>query len=140
MSLPTLTATGIVKFKEYKTVGQNNICSFVLNCSEKGKDGTWENFDIKATVWNKTADFVNQYFHDGDIAEVVGKLQTRVFEKQDGSKVRTTEFKFPSVNFPPKAFSNNQDARQRTGMNSPVATQTINKTVPIDTDEDSLPF
>ncbi len=142
MSLPTLTAVGHIKFKEYKVINDKSMVSFVLNCSEKKYKGDgYDNLDIKVNVWGGQADFVNQYLNDGDVCEVVGKIETNVYEKQDGTKVRTTQFKFPQVSFIPKPFSHNSEARQ-TGNNSPVHRETIpaqTAPAPID-NSDEIPF
>lgn len=41
-------------------------------------------FDIVA--WNKTAEFVDKYFHKGDMAAINGRLQTREWFDRDGKK------------------------------------------------------
>lgn len=131
MSLPTVTAIGTVKFKEYKQ-GDNNICSFILSCSEKQYKGDgYDNFNAKVTTFGKSADFVNQYFNDGDIAEVVGKLETQTYEKKDGTKGTSIQFKLANVSFVPKA-------RAATGSESPVIHETIKRETPLA--EDELPF
>ncbi len=139
MSLPTLSAIGHIKFKEFKQANGKNLCSFLLSCSEKKFKGEgYDSLDIKVTVWEKQADFVNTYLNDGDVCEVVGKIETNVFTKDDGTKIRTTQFKFPSVNFVPKPFSNNSELRQATVGNIPIVHETIAK--PATIEDAGLPF
>ena len=122
MGLPTITIVGNISRIETKQVGSNTICSFQIECSEKYKDD-WTNLYINSEVWNKQAEFVNQYFNDGDAVVATGKLYTNVYQNKEGKKVYETKLQFPNIQFAPKAKSN-------TGMNSPVEIQTINKTVP----------
>ena len=132
MGLPIVTIVGNISRIEMKTAGSNTVCKFQIECSEKYKD-EWTNLYINTEVWNKQAEFVNQYFKSGDVVVATGKLYTNVYENKEGKKVYETKLQFPNVQFAPKS-------KNGTGMNSPVETQTISKTVPIDIDEDSLPF
>ena len=50
----------------------------------------------------KASQFLNQYFKEGDVAVVTGKLITNVYEK-NGAKVYENKLSFPSISFPPKA-------------------------------------
>jgi single-strand DNA-binding protein len=107
--LPQTTAIGNVKRPElrYSQTGKA-IHSFTLECSEKKPDGTYDNCYLKVTTFDKTAEFVNQYFNEGSVAVVTGSLQTTSWEK-DGKKNYETTFKFPNVTFAPKDRSGNQE-------------------------------
>ena len=62
------------------------------------KNKTTDFFSCKA--WNKTAEFIDRYFHKGDGIEITGKLQTDSYEKSDGSKVSEVYINISEVNFP----------------------------------------
>ena len=121
MGLPIITIVGNISRMEMKQINNGSVCKFQIECSEKYKD-TWTNLYINTEVWNKQAEFVNQYFNDGDAVIASGKLYTNIYENKEGKKVYETKLQFPNISFVPKGKS-------ETGMNSPVVTETINKTV-----------
>ncbi len=41
---------------------------------------------INCVAWEKTAQFINQYFHKGDMIAVSGRLQSRTYETQNGKR------------------------------------------------------
>jgi single-stranded DNA-binding protein len=103
MSLPTITICGNLKRIETKfTTSGKQVTKFQVECAEKNSKGEYINLYISGEVWDKQAEFVNQYFQDGSVAIVTGKLYTNVYEKQDGSKVYENKLLFPSVSFAPK--------------------------------------
>ena len=50
-------------------------------------------------VWGKLAEIVNQYLKRGRKVMIVGRLQTRTWEAQDGTKRSKTEIVATDVNF-----------------------------------------
>src|SRR3990172_8008413 len=50
-------------------------------------------------VWGKLAEIVNQYLKKGRKVMIVGRLQTRTWEAQDGAKRSKTEIVATDVNF-----------------------------------------
>jgi single-strand DNA-binding protein len=46
---------------------------------------------INCVAWNKTAEFVSNYFTKGRMAVVVGRIQTRSWDDKDGNKRYATE-------------------------------------------------
>jgi single-strand DNA-binding protein len=151
MALPTISITGNVKKPELKYAQSGKaVHSFNLECADKNKDGSWDNLYIKVTTFDKTAEFVNQYFQEGSVAIVTGKLVTKVWEKADGTKQYDITLKFPNVEFAPKDKSGHQQEqpqpqKQHTdyqtpqgygnGQNMPPQQQAIP-----DMDEDEIPF
>jgi single-stranded DNA-binding protein len=105
--LPTVQIIGNLNYLETKvTQSGKKVTSFVVECSEKNSRGEWENLNIRGEVWEKSSDFVNQYFKNGDVAVVNGKLVTNAYQKQDGSKSYSIKLLFPTISFPPKAKDN----------------------------------
>lgn len=103
MSLPTITVIGNLKRIETKfTQSGKQVTNFTVECAEKNAKGEYQNLYLKGECWDKQAEFVNQYFRDGSVAIVTGKLYTNVYEKQDGTKAYETKLLFPSVSFAPK--------------------------------------
>jgi single-strand DNA-binding protein len=54
---------------------------------------------IDCLAWNKTAEFIAKYFKKGKPIEITGKLTTRTYEKNDGTKVKATEVLINEVGF-----------------------------------------
>ena len=96
-SLNRATLIGnLTKDPEVKqTAGGQAVCSFSIatNRSWLGKDGQkQEATDFHNLVaWGKLAEICGQYLQKGKKIYVEGRLQTRDWEGQDGSKRRTTE-------------------------------------------------
>jgi single-strand DNA-binding protein len=103
---------------ELRTIpsGQS-VCSFsiAVNRSWTGADGQTQEstdyFDIVA--WAKLGELVSQYMRKGRKCLVVGRLQTRSWEAQDGSKRKATEIVANDVTF--------LDGGGQAGSNEPPA-------------------
>lgn len=154
MSLPTISVVGNLKRIETKfTQSGKQVTSFTVECAEKNAKGEYQNLYLKGECWDKQAEFVNQYFRDGSVAIVTGKLYTNVYDKQDGTKAYETKLLFPSVSFAPKdkadsqgqpqqqapqeqpqGYGNHKDYREQKQMPSSNSIPTL------DVDEDMLPF
>lgn len=129
--LPTITAVGTLnRLETTVTTSGKEVTRFTLECSEKNSKGEWENLYLKGEVWENSSKFLNQYFSNGSVAIVTGKLVTNVYEK-NGTKVYENKLLFPSVSFVPKSKSNSQEQGQ----------QHQQSYVPdVDVDEENLPF
>ena len=137
--LPTITVIGNLSKLETKfTLSGKEVTKFQVECSEKNAKGEWENLYLKGEVWEKASTFLNQYFKDGSVAIVTGKLVTNVYEKQDGSKVYENKLLFPSVSFVPKDKADNQGQAQT--KREPQVVYEQSNIPKIDIDEDSIPF
>ena len=74
------------------------VCSFSIAINS----GTGENQTtdyINCVAWNKTAEFVNKYFSKGRMIVVIGRIQTRSWDGQDGKKNYATEVVASEVAF-----------------------------------------
>ena len=149
MSLPTISVIGNMKRIELKyTQSGKAVCSFQIECAEKNAKGEWTNLYLKGECWEKQAEFVNQYFRDGSVAIVTGKLYTNVYEKQDGSKVYENKLLFPSVSFAPKEKAESQQQYTpppTTYENVPKSTDYKPKQQPqqpqgLDVSDEDIPF
>ena len=103
MALPTVSIFGNINKIELKYLPNGKaLCSYKIECSEKNAKGEWDNLYIDGVSFDKSAEFVNQYFNDGDACIATGKLITEVYENKDGKKVYTIKLKFPEITFAPK--------------------------------------
>lgn len=76
-----------------KTQSGMSVCSFQIAVDRsKPKDKDEAETDwISCVAWNKTAEILDQFAHKGDQVGIDGRLQTRSYEKKDGSKAYVTE-------------------------------------------------
>lgn len=74
------------------------VCSFSIAINNGSGDNQTTDF-INCVAWNKTAEFVNKYFSKGRMIVVIGRIQTRTWEGQDGKKNYATEVVASEVAF-----------------------------------------
>lgn len=109
MGLPQITAVGTIKKTNLTYIPSGKaLFKFTVECSEKSTNGEWDNLYLNGELWGKQAEFGNQYFKDGSVAIVTGKLVTKMYEKQDGTKVYENKLLFPNLSFVPKDKQDNQ--------------------------------
>ena len=109
--------------------------TLAVNRSFTNAAGEREADFINCVVWRKPAENVANYLKKGSLAGVIGKIQTRNFEAEDGRRVYITEIVAESVQFLDSRGSN--DSKPDTSTNNPPP-QTNNK--PFDIQDDDLPF
>ena len=79
---------------EYRTTPNGaSVCNFSIAVQRRfaNQQGVREADFINCVAWRQTADFVHRYFTKGKRIGVVGSLQTRTYDAQDGSKRYVTE-------------------------------------------------
>ena len=74
------------------------VCNFTVAIQNGYGDEKSTDF-INCVAWNKTAEFVDKYFAKGRMIIVVGRIQTRSWEGQNGKKNYTTEVVASEVSF-----------------------------------------
>lgn len=145
MALPTIQLVGTLKRTGLTYVPSGKaLYKFQLECSEKNTKGEYDNLYISGELWDKQAEFANQYFKDGSVAVVTGKLVTKSYEKNDGSKVYENKLLFPSISFVPKEKNtdnqNHNQQPQKRQTASEQYPQSIPEIVYDDDMQDSIPF
>lgn len=86
-------------------------CSFRVACQRRFKNqqtGQYEADFITCVAWRQTAEFVCKYYQKGSGIALVGTIQNRSYEAQDGQKRYVTEVIVDNVEFPPKGANNGQ--------------------------------
>lgn len=94
---------------------------------------------ISCIAWRQTADFVGRYFHKGGKIGIVGTLQTRSYQAQDGTKRYATEVVADEVEF----VSPKQDGGQTataSGQPATVGGQQVPMGGFVEVEDDELPF
>jgi len=75
------------------TQNQTPYCNFTIAVDRRFKDaaGQRQADFINCVAWKQTATFIQQYFHKGHRIGIVGSIQTRSYEGNDGAKHFVTE-------------------------------------------------
>lgn len=72
------------------TPSGSEVCNFSLAVDDyNGKENVA--YFIECVAWNQTAKFLTTYCKKGALIAVDGKLQTRSYDRKDGTKVYVTE-------------------------------------------------
>ena len=77
------------------------VCDIILAVprSYKNAEGIYETDFIKCTLWNVIAENTAKYCEKGDLVGVKGRLETSVYEKENGEKYRITSVVAEKVSF-----------------------------------------
>lgn len=74
------------------------VCSFTVAIDNGYGENRQTDF-INCVAWNKSAEFVSNYFGKGKMIIVIGRIATRTWEGQDGKKNYVTEVVASEVSF-----------------------------------------
>lgn len=77
------------------------VCSFTLAIDRDRKDANGEKQTdfIDCVAWGKQAEFVSQWFSKGMMAIVVGRIQSRKWQDQNGNNRTAIEINCEEVSF-----------------------------------------
>ena len=77
---------------EFKATPQGiPVCSFSVAVNRRSKDGQAPADFINCQAWRATAEFIHRYFKKGSSICLVGSIQTRTWNDQQGNKRYATE-------------------------------------------------
>ena len=118
-----------------------SLCRFTLAVQRRftTSEGEREADFINIVVWRGQADNCYKYLKKGSKAGVVGTLQTRAYDGNDGTRKYATEVVAEEVEFlASKGATNGEEAESTSGSKSTGKSDVVNKFEPID--DDNLPF
>jgi single-strand DNA-binding protein len=127
----------LTKEPELRYTNGSNIatCSFTLAVNRKfQKQGEERKADfINCQAWEKTAEFISKYFQKGSQIAIVGRIQTRTWDDNEGKKHYVTEVIVEDTYFTESKKS------EGTASSKPQNTDNTDGFYPIE-DDDELPF
>ncbi len=83
-----------------QTPGGVTVTSFTVACDRRfSKDGQRQTDFIRCTAWRQQAEFICKYFKKGSMICVIGNIQTRSWDGQDGKKQYSTDIVVDEVYF-----------------------------------------
>lgn len=113
--------------------------SVAVDRKYKNEDGSRTADFINCVAWRQTASIIGQYFHKGSKIGIVGNIQSRTYDDNNGQKHYVTEVIVDEVEF----VESRNDAQQKASPATPPATAPAMENPQIfegsDTDAD-LPF
>ena len=113
-----------------------SVTSFTVAVDRAYKSGDERQTDfINVVAWRGTADFVSRYFSKGQMIAVQGSIQTRNYEKADGTKGFSVDIVADEVEFLSSRNDGSSDAGSEGNMGGGAP---VGGLQPID--DDNLPF
>ncbi len=118
----------VTRDPEVKVIGTATVAKFSIAINEKYKanDGTMKETVafVDCECWNKTAELVSQYVHQGDRLIAEGRLKSDSWQTQDGQKRQKLLLRADRVHFigPKRDESAPADAPTPKKVAMPVAT------------------
>lgn len=83
-----------------QTSGGIQVCSFSIAVNRRfAKDGQQNADFINCTAWRQQAEFICKYFRQGSMIAIVGTLQSRSWENQEGKRQYSTDVVVEEVHF-----------------------------------------
>ncbi len=116
--------------------------SIAVQRDYKNQKGEYETDFFNFVALGGLGEVMANHIRKGDKFGIRGKLQNRVWEKENGEKQYFTEVFVDGFDFPARPKSNNQQNNQSTSQSNTRITEDpfANQGSPIDMSDDSLPF
>lgn len=125
------------------TPNQTQFCSFTVAVDRRFKDanGQRQADFISCLAWKQTAVFIQKYFKKGSRIGLVGSIQTRSYEDQNGQKHFVTEVIVDEAEFVESNNKSEEQPQPQPQAAEPVQ-NTSTQTVPVQPEEapGELPF
>ena len=127
-----------------KTASDISVCTFRLAVQRRfsNQQGVREADFINIVAWRQTADLCARFLTKGRKCGVVGSLQTRSYDAQDGTKRYVTEIIADNVEF----LGSREEGGNRSGNYAPAAPAPAPRSAApassdfTEVDDDELPF
>ena len=106
------------------TSNQTQFCNFTVAVDRRFKDqnGQRQADFINCVAWRQTAVFIQKYFHKGNRIGLVGSIQTRSYDDQNGQKKFITEVVIDEAEFVESSGATSGDTYRQ----EPAPTQSFN--------------
>ena len=98
------------------------VCSFTIAVDRrfKAEDGTRQADFINCVAWEANAKTIGGYFHKGSRIAIVGKLQSRSYDDQNGQRKYVTEVIVDELEFVDTKAESNQSNQQNVQQAAPA--------------------
>ena len=107
------------------------MCNFTIAVNRRAKDGQQEADFFNVTAWRQLGELCQKYLAKGKKVSIVGHMQTRSYEAQDGSKRAAYDVIADEVEFlTPVGQSGNQSGYTQAVSKEPAFTQADDTPLP----------
>ena len=111
----------ITRNLELKQTNNNNSSlniTLAIERNFKDQSGQKQTDFISCKAFGKRAETIAQYCQKGDLIGITGSIQTGSYQKQDGTKVYTTDVMVDGLSFFPRSQQANQNNQQSNQQNN----------------------
>lgn len=111
----------ITRNLELKQTNNNNSSlniTLAVDRNFKDQNGEKQTDFISCKAFGKRAETIAQYCQKGDLIGITGSIQTDSYQKQDGTKVYTTDVMVDGLSFFPRSQQANQNNQQSNQQNN----------------------
>lgn len=126
------------------TTSGKSVASFTIAVDRRFKtqDGKKEADFINCQAWGKTAEILGQYTLKGSRVGVVGRIQVRSYEAQDGTKRYVTEVVVEELEFleSKKDGNSNNANTQQSSDSTNMSVMGLDEDFHLMADDDDIPF
>ena len=119
------------------------VASFSVACDRdfKNRDGERQTDFLNIVAWKKTAEFLEKYFHKGDLISIEGRIQARQYQDRNGNNRTAVEIVARNVFFTGgKKDTEGAPKINSTGQNQGSFAPVQNDGFAMIDDEEDLPF
>ncbi len=119
------------------------VASFSVACDRdfKNRDGERQTDFLNIVAWEKTAEFLEKYFHKGDLISIEGRIQARQYQDRNGNNRTAVEIVARNVFFAGgKKDTGSAPKINSAGQNQGSFTPVQNDGFALIDDEEDLPF
>lgn len=102
-----------VELRETKSGKQVARFSVAVRRDMKNANGEYESDFLNCIAFGNQAEMINKYFHKGSGIIVLGHIQTGSYEKEDGTKIYTTDIVVENIEFDRKE-SKKEETKEET--------------------------
>jgi single-strand DNA-binding protein len=123
----------------YTQTNNTMVASFSLAVNRRfARQGEERQADfINVVAWSKTGEFCSKYFKKGQQVGVIGRIQTRTWDDDQGQKHYITEVVAEEAYFP----DGKRDGEAESGFENTFGTSVANSAdFQVDSSDDDLPF
>lgn len=112
--------------------------AIAVNRRFKNSEGGYDADFPSIIAFGKTAEFIGQYFHKGDMIGIDGRLTTGSYTNKDGVKVYTTDVTVENVEFVGGKNSGGEQGAAQVSNTAKANDSFMN--IPDNVGDDELPF
>ena len=116
-----------------RTNNGKSVVSFTIACDKPGRD-SGASF-IPCVAWEKTGEFINQYFSKGSAIAIEGRLESRQYDTKEGQKRTVLEVVVSQAHFCGK-----KEESDNTGFVPNKFVPNTNAFEPLEGEDFGLPF